>query len=65
MLRVLKFLNLLDADGNLSITNVAVIVCVTKMALAAQMNGCDLGALLAVLLNYGHKRMVNSNADPS
>lgn len=58
-MRFLKFLNLLDNGGNLSITNVAVIVCVVKMALAAQMSGCDLGALMAVVANYAHKRAIN------
>lgn len=62
MKKLLAFLNLLDNAGNLSISNIAVIVCLVKMALSAQLSGCDLGALLGVLLNYGHKRFVSDNA---
>lgn len=62
MKRFLTFLNLLDVAGNLSITNVAVIVCITKMAMSAQMNGTEVGALIATLLNYAHKRAVNDGA---
>lgn len=56
MNKVLTFLNLLDSEGNLSITNTAVFVCVIKMALSAQFTGMDVGALIATLLNYAHKR---------
>lgn len=62
MKRVLTFLNLLDNGGNLSITNVAVIICLVKIAMAAQFSGTEVGALVATLINYGHKRMVNDGA---
>lgn len=62
MKRVLAFLNLLDSEGNLSITNVAVLVCVSKMALSAQFSGGEVGALVATLLNYAHKRFVIDGA---
>jgi hypothetical protein len=58
--RALTFLNLLDDSGNLSITNIAVIVTVIKMGFSAQFNGAEVGALLATLLNYAHKRFTNS-----
>lgn len=61
MKRVLGFLNLLDADGNLSITNIATIVAITKMAMTTQMSSTDAVALIGVLLNYAHKRVVNSS----
>lgn len=62
MKRALSFLNLLDSSGNLSITNIAVIICLVKMAMAAQFSGTEVGALTATLLNYGHKRFVNDGA---
>lgn len=62
MKRILTFLNLLDNGGNLSITNVAVIVAITKMALAAQLGGNDVVALIGVLGNYCHKRYVSDGA---
>lgn len=60
-LRVLQFFNLLDNDKNLSISNVAVIVCVTKIAIAPEFSITEVGALLVSLLNYAHKRYVNDN----
>jgi hypothetical protein len=54
--RILSFFNLTDRDGNLSISNIAVIVCVTKMAIAPEVTLVDAGALLVALLNYSHKR---------
>ena len=63
MKRLLTFLNLLDNNSNLSITNVAVVICLVKMALSAQFNGMDVGALMATLLNYAHKRVIN-DANP-
>ncbi len=61
MQRLLSFLNLLDASGNLSITNIAVIVGITKMAFAHQFSGVDATALVGTLLNYAHKRYENSD----
>jgi hypothetical protein len=60
--RFLTFLNLLDNSGNLSITNVAVIICLVKIAMASQFSGTEVGALVATLLNYSHKRFVNAGA---
>lgn len=59
----LSFLNLTDTSGNLSITNIAVIVCVVKIALAPQFSITEVGALLVSLLNYAHKRFVNDGAN--
>jgi len=62
MKRILSFLNLLDNDGNLSISNIAVIVCVTKIAIAPHFSITEVGALLVSLLNYAHKRVINDGA---
>ncbi len=59
MKRILTFLNLLDASGNLSISNVAVCVCIAKLSMAQQFSVAELGALVISLLNYAHKRVVN------
>ncbi len=63
MIRALRFLNLLDSDGNLSITNVCVIVCVVKIVVAPQFSVTEVGALMVSLCNYAHKRSTNANAD--
>lgn len=63
MKRVLVFFNLLDAQGNLSITNIAAIIAVIKMAFTAQFSGMDAVGLIGALANYAHKRSCNHN-DP-
>lgn len=54
--KILKFLNLLDKDENLSITNIAVIVLLTKIALINTLDWPVVASLLLALINYGHKR---------
>lgn len=58
---LLRRLNLLEYRGDkLSLTNLAVFVCVVKVALAPAISVPEIGALLLSLLNYGHKRFENS-----
>ncbi len=57
--RIGDFFTLLDHDGNLSLTNIAVIVGIFKMATTSQLTGCDATALIGTLLNYAHKRYTN------
>lgn len=59
---ILQFLNVVDRKGNLSITNVAVIIVVTKIAIAQSVGITEAGALLITLLNYGHKRQEDAKA---
>ena len=55
--KVLYKLNLTDhGNHKLSITNIAVIVCITKIALSPVISITEIGALLLSLLNYAHKR---------
>jgi hypothetical protein len=53
---LLKFLNLLDRSGNISITNVAVTILVSKLAFTQDPSLVDLGGVLMALLTYMHKR---------
>lgn len=62
LIKILNFFSLLDEAGNLSITNLAVIVCVTKIATAPEFSMAEMGALIATLLNYIHKRHVIAGA---
>lgn len=55
--QVLAFFNLTDRAGKLSITNVAVIVLITKIAMASTLDWAVVAGLLVTLLNYGHKRI--------
>lgn len=55
------FLKLIDKhDGQLSLTNVAVIVVVTKMALAPVASITDVGTLFITLLAYSSKKVINN-----
>ena len=57
---LLKFLSLGDDQGNLSLTNLAMLIIVVKIALVPQASLIDLGTLLLAAANYAHKRYVNS-----
>ena len=59
---LLNWCNLLDRSKKLSITNLAVLICVAKMAIAPQVSLVDAGMLLISLLNYGHKRSEGNKA---
>jgi len=61
-----KFLNLLDKTGSkLSITNIVMLIIVIKVALVPHPSMPDLGTLLLALLNYSHKRHIESQNKPS
>ena len=60
MKQALTFLSLVGEDGALSITNIAVIVCVVKIAIAPTFSITEVGALMVSLLNYAHRRHVGS-----
>ena len=55
LLKALDFLRLLDENGVLSITNLAVILILIKITLAAQVNFAEMGALLTVISGYQFK----------
>lgn len=59
---LLRFGNLLDRNNHLSITNVAVIVIITKMALAP-FDWAVAAGLLVTMVNYAHKRSETNKTD--
>jgi hypothetical protein len=61
-MRLLAWLNLLDSDGNLSITNVAVVALVIKMLLAPQLDWPSVVAMIVTFTNYMHKRQTSDGA---
>lgn len=60
--KLLKFLNLTDRANNLSITNIALIILLVKLAIMPTLALPDVAAFFIVLLNYGHKRMESNKA---
>lgn len=60
---VLRFFNLLDRGNKLSITNIAVIVLIVKMALAPAFDWTAATGLFVALFNYAHKRSETNKRD--
>ena len=63
ILNSLKFLNLIDPKGKLSITNIAVIIMVVKLAFLSSFSLPEVSAFLVTMLAYGHKRFVNNTLE--
>lgn len=63
LLKPLVFLRLVDAhDGSLSLTNVAMYVALTKLAVAPQAGVTEVATLLLALLSYSAKKVINRKA---
>lgn len=58
---ILNFFNLLDSEQRLSITNVAVLVVLVKLAISPSASITEAGMLLITIGNYAHKRVTNQN----
>lgn len=58
--KIASFLRLIDKDHKLSLTNLAVMLALYKFWSAADaIQPLDFGALLATLLNYSAKKVIN------
>lgn len=62
MKALLEKLSLVSYDGQLSLTNIALYVCLGKLLFTKEPTLVELGALILALANYAHKRQVNSKA---
>lgn len=63
MKRLFTFLRLIDDhDGNISLTNVALLIVLTKLALTQNASLIDAGSLLITLLSYQGKKLINKDA---
>ena len=56
--KILQFLRVVDENKQLSITNIALIIILIKLAIAPALSITEAGTLLITLGNYGHKRHV-------
>lgn len=63
LLRLLDFLNLTDDAGNLSITNISVILMVSKLVLTSNPDLATIGVTAVSFLNYMHKRSAISGSN--
>lgn len=56
MNKILTFLNLLDFEGRLSLTNVAFFVLLVRVTFFPHVTFPEIAALFISVLNYAHKR---------
>jgi len=60
-MRTLNFFRLIDENGLLSLTNIAVIVVIAKLSMAQQLDFSAVAALLTAIGGYSFKRFVNKD----
>lgn len=58
LLKIADFLRLIDETGNLSLTNIAVIVVICQLFVSKIVSFTDVAALLTVLSSYTFKRYI-------
>lgn len=64
MKRVAEFLRVIDIhDGNVSLTNVALLIVLVKLAVAPEVTLVDAGALLVALLSYQGKKLIRKDVN--
>jgi hypothetical protein len=61
--KIAAFLRLLDENAQLSLTNIAVMIILVKVALAPTLNFAEVATLLGVLSGYSFKRFVQRKTD--
>ena len=62
ILTILHFLRLIDADKKLSLSNIAVIVVIVKMALSKDATApVDVGALITSLMSYQAAKIIRKS----
>lgn len=61
-MKLANFLNLLDSENRLSITNVSVLIVLGKLIFIPEPSLTEVGMFLITMLNYSHKRFtINDN----
>lgn len=59
ILKALTFLRVIDEhDGKISLTNIAVIIILTKLCFIQSASMVDIGALFIALMNYAGKKVM-------
>ena len=56
LIKALDFFRITDDDGLLSLTHMALYVCIVKLAIASPASIADIGALFIAICNYGYKK---------
>ena len=63
VLRVLSFLRVTDENNNLSLTNLAVILMLTKIMTTPALSMQDIAIAAVPLMNYAYKRKISSEQE--
>lgn len=64
LIRLLKFFRLVDEhDGNISLTNLALIVTTVRFVAAPAASITELAAVMATLTTYTAKKIINKKAE--
>jgi hypothetical protein len=63
-MKLLNWLRITDEQGNLSITNVAVLIVLIKLAIAPAVSLTEVGGLLIALANYSSKKLIKIKQEP-
>lgn len=61
LMKVLQFFRLVDENKQMSLTNIAVMVAIFKIAVTKASSMEDIGLLIVPMLGYAHKRYVNKD----
>ncbi len=61
LFKVLKFFRLVDENNQLSLTNIAVMVGISKIALTQATSMEDLGLFIIRLMGYAHKKHIGKD----
>lgn len=61
----LAFCNVLDYNGNLSISNLSVIALISKLVITSNPDIATVGVTAVSILNYMHKRSSNAETGSS
>lgn len=57
-----KFTRLIDSDNTLSLTSIALVIILFKIALAPGISLTEIGGLFIALLSYQSKKVINNKA---
>lgn len=58
--KVFGFLRIIDSDGQISLTNVALMIVLYKLGTAYSVSFTEIGALFIALANYAGKKVINN-----
>jgi len=60
LIKALNFFRITDDDGLLSLTHLALYVCIVKLAIVSPASLADIGALFIAICNYGYKKWLGA-----